>query len=70
MLFYAFKMPVAIVFLHKNAVEAIQISFISIILNLNGFYSIYAKKRHGHLKCIKKHKITPKSCLSAVLYLF
>ena len=40
------------------------------ILNLNGFYSIYAKKRdsHGPLKCIKKLKITPKSCgLSAIM---
>ena len=57
-------MAVAIAFLCENAVEAIQISFISIILNLNGFYRIYAKKRdsHGPLKCIKKLKITPKSC--------
>ena len=39
-------------------------------LNLNGFYSIYAKKRdsHGHLKCVKKLEITPKSCcLSAIM---
>ena len=30
------------------------------ILNLNGFYSIFKKTRnsHSHLKCIKKHKIT------------
>ena len=34
---YAFKMAVAIAFLCKNAVEAIQISFVSMILNLNGF---------------------------------
>jgi hypothetical protein len=40
MFFYAFKMAVAIVFLCENAVEAIQISFISLILILNGFYSI------------------------------
>ena len=34
------------------------------VLSLNGFYSIFEKKRnsHGHLKSIKKHKITPKSC--------
>ena len=41
------------------------------ILNLNGFYSIFAKKRnsHGHLKCTKKHKIIPRSCcLSATYY--
>ena len=38
--------------------------------NLNGFYSTYAKKRdsHGHLKCIKKHEITPQICgLSAIM---
>ena len=40
------------------------------ILSLNGFYSIYAKKRdsHGQFKCIKNPKITPKSCcLSATI---
>ena len=54
-----------------NAVEAIQFSCISLILNLNGFYSIYAKKRdsHGHLECIKKHKITPRNCCSVVISL-
>ena len=68
--FYSFRMAVAIVFLCENAVEAILISFISMILNLNGFYSIFTKKcnSHGQLKCIKKHKITPRSfCLSAVM---
>ena len=35
MLFYAFKMAVAIAFLRENAVEAIQISSISMILSLN-----------------------------------
>ena len=33
-------------------------------------WRIYAKRRnsHGHLKCIKKHKITPNSCcLSAMI---
>ena len=69
-LFYAFKMAVAIAFFCVNAVEAIWISCISMILTLNGFYSIYVKKRdsHGHLKCIKKLKITPKSCcFSAIM---
>ena len=42
--FYAFKMAVVIAFLCENAVEAIQISCISMILSLNGFNSIYAKK--------------------------
>ena len=68
--FYVFKMAVAIAFLCENAVEAIQISSISMILSLNGFYSIYAKKRdsHGPLKCIKMLKIKPKSCwLSAIM---
>ena len=48
--FFVFKMAMAIAFLCKNAVEAIQISFISMILS--HFYSILAKKRnsHGHLK--------------------
>ena len=57
-------MTVAIAFLRENAVEVIEISCISVILNLNGFYSIIPKKRnsHGHLKCRKKHKTTPKSC--------
>ena len=70
MLFYVFKMAVAIAFFCVNAVEANQFSCISIVLNLNGFYSIYAIKRdsQGHLKCIKKLKITPKSCcLSAIM---
>jgi hypothetical protein len=50
-------MAVAIAFLCEIAVEAIQISFISMILNLNGFYSSFAKKRnsHGHFKYIKMH---------------
>ena len=43
MLFYAFKMAVAIAFLRENAVEAIQISSISMILSLNCFHSILAK---------------------------
>ena len=60
--FCVFKMVVAILFLCGNAVKAIQIYFISMILNLNGFYSIFTKKcnSHGHLKCIKKHKIKPR----------
>ena len=64
-------MPIA--FLCENAVEAIEIFCISMILSLNGFYSNIPKKRnrHSHFKCIKKHKIKPKSkCYYAVLYLF
>ena len=41
--FYASKMAVAIAFFCVNAVEAIQISCISMILSLIGFYIIYAK---------------------------
>jgi hypothetical protein len=44
MFFHVFKMAVAIVFLCKNAVEAIQISSISMILSLNCSYSIFSKK--------------------------
>ena len=71
MFFYVFKMAVAIAFLCENAVEAIQISFISMILNLNGFYSIFAKKcnSHGHFKYIKKHKIIPRNCCFCVITL-
>ena len=60
----------AIASLRGFAVDAIKISCKSMILTLNGFYSMYAKNRdsHGHLKCIKKLKITPKSCcLSAIM---
>ena len=41
------------------------------ILSLNDLYSIYTKKRdsHGHLKCIKKLKITPRNCCSVVITL-
>jgi hypothetical protein len=57
MFFYVFKIAVAIAFLCENAVEAIQVSSISMVLSLNGFYSIFAKKRNsqGHFKCMKKH---------------
>jgi hypothetical protein len=59
MFFYVFKMAVAIAFLCENAVEAIQISFISMILNLNCFYSIFAMKSnsYGHFKYIKMHRL-------------
>ena len=70
MFFYVFRMAVFISSLRGFAVEAIWISFILMILNLNGFCSIFPKQRnsHGHLKCIKKHKITQKSCcLSAIM---
>ena len=39
---------------------------------LNFFYSIFAKKRNsqGHVKCIKKQRIIPRSCcLSAIMLL-
>ena len=57
MFFYVFKMAMAIAFLCENAVEAIQISSISMILSLNCFYSIFTEKRnsHGHFKWIKIH---------------
>ena len=45
MVFYVFKLAVAIAFLCENAVGVIKISFISMILNLNCFYSIFANKR-------------------------
>ena len=45
MFFYVFKMAVAIAFVCKNAVEAIWISSISMILSLNCFYSISANRR-------------------------
>ena len=69
MFFYVFKIAVAIAFLCENAVEAIQVSSISMVLSLNGFYSIFAKKcnSHGHLKCIKKHVITPRICFKVLL---
>ena len=56
---YIFKKAVAIVFLCENAVEAIHISSISMILNLNCSYSIFTKKRnsHGHFKHIKNIKL-------------
>ena len=44
MLFYAFKMTRAIVFLCKNAVEAIYAQNHRNRRNLNCFYSISAKK--------------------------
>ena len=61
----------AIASLRGFAVDAIKISCKSMILTLNGFYSIYAKKRdsHGHLKCIKKLKFTHKSCCLSVITL-
>ena len=46
--------------------------FISMVLSLNYFYSIFAKKcnSHSHFKCIKKHKIIPRRCcLSAIMLL-
>ena len=65
MFFYVFKIAVAIVLLCENAVEAIQISSISIILSLNCFCSIFVKKRnsHGHFKCIKMHYLIHNSML-------
>ena len=71
MFFYVSKLAVPIVFLCENAVEAIQISSISMILSLNCFYSIFAKKRNrnGHFKCIKKHKFMPRNCCLIVITL-
>ena len=43
MFFYVSKMAVGIAFPCENAVEAIQISAISMILSLNCFYSIFTK---------------------------
>ena len=48
MYFYVFKMAVAIAFLRKNAVEAIKIYCISMILNLNGFYNRVANVVADH----------------------
>ena len=64
-------MAVAIAFLWDIAVEAIKVQNNRKTRNLNCFYSIYAKKRdsHGHLKCIKKLKITPRNCCSVVITL-
>ena len=61
----------AIASLRGFAVDAIKISCKSMILTLNGFYSIYAKKRdsQGHLKRIKKLKITHRNCCSVVITL-
>ena len=44
-----------IAFLCELAVKAIQVFSISMVLSLNCFYSIFAKKHdsHSHLKCIK-----------------
>ena len=55
MVFYVLQMAVAIAFLCENAVEAFEISSNSMILSLNCFYSIFAKKfnSHSHFKCIK-----------------
>ena len=46
--FYSFKMAVAIAFLCENAVEAVQISSISMMLSLNCFNSIFTVKRNSH----------------------
>ena len=42
------------------------------ILNLNGFYSIFGMKHnsHGHHKCIKKQTITHKSCFLSAIFLW
>ena len=69
--FMHLRWPWLCVFFCVNDVEAIKISCISMILTLNGFYSIYAKKRDSqdHLKYIKKLKITPSNCCSGVITL-
>ena len=75
MFFYVFKMAVAIVFLCENAVEAVQISSISMILSLNCFYSIFTVKRnsHGHKIALITRWFNIKSCYYCyyvVFYLF
>ena len=44
---------------------------LSMILNLNCFYSIFAKKlnSHGHFRYMKKHKIIPRNCCFSVITL-
>ena len=41
------------------------------MIEINCFYSIFAKKRnsHGHFKYIKKHKIIHRNCCSGVITL-
>ena len=48
-----------------------NVLFISMIFNLNCFYSIFAKKRnsHGHFKCIKNHKTITRNCCFSVITL-
>ena len=45
--------------------------FLSIILNLDCFYSIFAKKRnsHGYFEYIKKYKSIPRNCCFGVINL-
>ena len=45
--------------------------FLSMILNLNCFYSIFAKKcnSHGHFKYTQKNKIIPRNCCFSVITL-
>ena len=71
MLFYAFKMAVAIAFFCKNAVGAILAQNHRNRGNLNCFYSIFAKKRNSqsHFKYIKKHQIIPRNCCFGVITL-
>ena len=71
MFFYVSKMAVVIAILCENAVEAISISSISMILSLNCSHSIFTKKRnsHGLFKCIKKHKTIPRHCCFSAIML-
>ena len=71
MLFYAFKMAVAIAFLWDTAVEAILAQNHKNTRNLNCFYSIFPKKHnsHSHFKHVKKHRIKHRNCFSGAITL-
>ena len=66
--FYVFKMAVAIVLLCENAVEAIQISSISMILSLNSSTAFSQRNTIATALIITWFNI--KSCYYVVLYLF
>ena len=68
MLFYA----MAIAFFGGEATEAILVQNHRNERNLNCFYRKTTKRRnsHGHFKYIKKHKIKPRNCCSAVITLY
>ena len=55
--FYVFKMAVAIAFLCKNAVEAVQFFFYFYDFKLKLLLQHFTEKHssHGHFQCIKMH---------------